>query len=75
MNEQSVLGIIHAHELLMMSLIRILPPDERRKVVDEFHGQIELAEAPHLGDGHNREMTEAFRSHVRKLSILLASLS
>ncbi|WP_321917039.1 MULTISPECIES: hypothetical protein [unclassified Paraburkholderia] len=75
MNEQSVLGIIHAQELLMVSLIRILPPDERRKVFDEFHGQVELAEAPHLSDGHNREMTEAFMAHIRKLSILLASLS
>ena len=75
MNEQPVLGIIHAQELLMVSLIRILSPDERRKVSDEFHGQVELAEAPHLSDGHSREMTEAFRAHIRKLSILLASLS
>ena len=75
MNAQSVLGIIHAQELLMVSLIRILPPDERRKVFDEFHGQVELAEAPHLSDGHDQEMTEAFRAHIRKLSILLASLS
>ncbi|HKR45040.1 MAG TPA: hypothetical protein VJU59_36135 [Paraburkholderia sp.] len=75
MSEQSVLAIIHAQELLLVSLIRILPPDERRKVSDEFHSQVELAEAPHLSDGHNREMTEAFRAHIRKLSILLASLS
>jgi hypothetical protein len=74
MSEQSVLGIIHAQELLLVSLIRILPPDERRKVSDEFHGQVELAEAPHLSDD-NAEMTAAFKAHIRKLSILLASLS
>jgi hypothetical protein len=75
MNAQSVLGIIHAQELLMVSMIRALPPDDRRKVSDEFHGQVELAEAPHLSDGHDREWTEAFKAHIRKLSILLASCS
>ncbi|MEM5434441.1 hypothetical protein [Paraburkholderia diazotrophica] len=75
MNAQSVLGMIHAQELLIVSLIRALPPDARRKVFDEFHGQVELAEAPHLSDGHDRELTEAFRAHIRKLSILLASCS
>ncbi|WP_109480903.1 hypothetical protein [Paraburkholderia sp. C35] len=75
MNAQSVLGIIHAQELLIVSLIRALPPADRRKVSDEFQGQVELAEAPHLGDGHDRETMEAFRSHIRKLSILLASCS
>ena len=75
MNAQSMLGIIHAQELLIVSLIRTLPPGERRKVSDEFQGQVELAEAPHLSDGHDREMTDAFRAHIRKLSILLASCS
>ncbi|MEX3933960.1 conserved hypothetical protein [Paraburkholderia piptadeniae] len=75
MNAQSVLGMIHAQELLIVSLIRALPPDARRKVSDEFHGQVELAEAPHLSDGHDRDLTEAFRAHIRKLSILLASCS
>jgi hypothetical protein len=75
MNAQSVLGMIHAQELLIVSLIRALPPDARRKVSDEFHGQVELAEAPHLSAGHDRELTEAFRAHIRKLSILLASCS
>lgn len=73
MNEQSVLGIIHAQELLIVSLIRALPPGERRKVSDEFQDQVELAEAPHLSAGHDREMTDAFKAHIRKLSILLAS--
>ena len=75
MNAHSVLGIIHAQELLSVSLVRALPPGERRKVSDEFQGQVELAEAPHLSDGHDREMVDAFRAHIRKLSILLASCS
>jgi hypothetical protein len=75
MNAQSMLGIIHAQELLMVSMIRALPPADRRKVSEEFQGQVELAETPHLSDGHDREMSDAFRAHIRKLSILLASCS
>ncbi len=75
MNTQSMLGIIHAQELLMVSLIRSMPPDSRRKVADEFQAQVELAEAPHLSSGHDRDTADAFRTHIRKLSILLASLS
>ncbi|MFC0401222.1 hypothetical protein [Paraburkholderia rhizosphaerae] len=75
MNAQAMLGVIHAQELLMVSLIRAMPPDDRRKVADEFQQQVELAEAPHLSSGHDREVADAFRAHIRKLSILLASLS
>ncbi|CAB3761598.1 hypothetical protein [Paraburkholderia humisilvae] len=75
MNAQAMLGIIHAQELLMVSLIRAMPPDDRRKVADEFQQQVELAETPHLSSGHDREVSDAFKSHIRKLSILLASLS
>ncbi|HEY3596298.1 MAG TPA: hypothetical protein VGL08_02100 [Paraburkholderia sp.] len=75
MNAQSMLGIIHAQELLMVSLIRSMPPDSRRQVADEFQQQVELAEAPHLSSAHDRETGEAFKAHIRKLSILLASLS
>ena len=75
MNAQAMLGIIHAQELLMVSLIRAMPPDDRRKVADEFQQQVDLAEAPHLSSGHDREVTDAFKAHIRKLSILLASLS
>jgi hypothetical protein len=75
MNAQAMLGIIHAQELLMVSLIRAMPPDDRRKVADEFQQQVDLAEAPHLSSVHDRETTDAFKTHIRKLSILLASLS
>jgi hypothetical protein len=75
MNAQSMLGMFHAQELLLVSLIRALPPETRRRIADEFQQQVELAEAPHLSAGHEGETTEAFKAHIRKLSILLASLS
>jgi hypothetical protein len=75
MNAQSMLGMFHAQELLLVSLIRALPPETRRRIADEFQQQVELAEAPHLSAGHERETAEAFKAHIRKLSILLASFS
>jgi hypothetical protein len=75
MNAQSMLGMFHAQELLLISLIRALPPETRRRIADEFQEQVELAEAPHLSAGHEHETTEVFKAHIRKLSILLASLS
>ncbi|WP_118183700.1 hypothetical protein [Paraburkholderia phosphatilytica] len=75
MNAQSMLGTIHAQELLLMSVIRALPPDTRRRIADEFQTQVELADMPHLSGGHELETGEAFKAHIRKLSILLASLS
>jgi hypothetical protein len=71
----SILGMIHAQELLTISLIRSLPPDVRRTVVDEFQAQVERSELPHPSPGSERDTAEAFKAHIRKLSILLASLS
>jgi len=75
MNAQSMLGMFHAQELLLVSVIRALPPELRRTIADEFQEQVELAEAPHLSTTQDRETTEAFKAHIRKLSILLASFS
>jgi hypothetical protein len=75
MSVHSMLGMIHAQELLVISLIRALPPDVRRGVADEFQAQVELSESPHLSSASEREALEAFKAHIRKLSILLASLS
>jgi hypothetical protein len=74
-NMHSVLGMIHAQELLTISLIRSLPPETRRKVADEFEAQVELSELPHLSSPHEREALDAFKTNIRRLSILLASLS
>jgi hypothetical protein len=74
MNAQAMLGMLHAQELLLVSLIRTLPPEARRKLADEFQQQVDMAEAPHLDGRHDRDTSEAFKTHIRKLSILLASL-
>ncbi len=75
MNASALLGTLHAHELLLVSLIRALPPDTRSRIADEFQQQVALAEAPHPGTGHDREVTEAFHAHLRKLANVLASIS
>jgi hypothetical protein len=75
MNTYSMLGMMHAQELLIISLIRALPPDTRRNIADEFQDQVELMESPHLSSASERETVDAFKAHIRKLSILLASLS
>lgn len=72
---QAVLGMIHAQELLMMSLIRALPPETRLRLVEEYQAQAERAELAHLSPESERDTVDAFRAHIRKLSILLASLA
>jgi hypothetical protein len=72
---QAVLGMIHAHELLMVSLIRALPPETRLRVVDEYQAQVERAELAHVSPASERATIDAFRAHSRKLSIVLASLA
>ncbi len=74
-NTQAVLGMIHAQELLMVSLIRALPPETRLRLVDEYQAQVERAELAQVGPESERDAVEAFRAHSRKLSIVLASLA
>lgn len=74
-NTQAVLGMIHAQELLMISLIRALPPETRLRLVDEYQAQVERADLPHVSPDSERETIDAFRAHSRKLSIVLASLA
>lgn len=74
-NTHAVLGMIHAQEVLMMSLIRALPPETRLRLVDEYQAQVERAELAHLSPESERDTVDAFRAHIRKLSILLASLA
>lgn len=71
----AVLGMLHAHELLMMSVIRSLPAEMRSAIVEDFQGRVERSEHPHLSAQSERETLDSFRAHIRKLSILLASSS
>ena len=75
MDTHSILGMIHAEEALLVSIVRSLPPDIRSKVANDFHEQAEIAETSHLSSTSDRETSNAFKAHVRRLSILLASLS
>jgi hypothetical protein len=75
MDTRSLLGMIHAEEALLVSIVRSLPPDIRRKVVSDFHEQADIAETSHVSSTGDREAGDAFKAHVRRLSILLASLT
>jgi hypothetical protein len=74
-NIHSVIGMLHAQELLTLSVIRSLPPDTRCKIADELKVHAELASQPQPNIPGERDTLEAFRAHVRRLSILLASVS
>jgi len=75
MDTHSILGMIHAEEALLVSIVRSLPPDIRREVANDFHEQVELAGTSHLNPTTDREASDAFRAHIKRLSIMLASLS
>jgi hypothetical protein len=74
-NIQSVMGMLHAQELLTLSVIRALPPDTRCRIADELKAHEELATHPQPSVSGERDTLEAFRTHVKRLSILLASMS
>ncbi|NPT59742.1 hypothetical protein [Paraburkholderia elongata] len=75
MDTHSILGMIHAEEALLVSIVRSLPPDIRRNVANDFHEQVQLAGTSHLNPTTDREASDAFKAHIRRLSIMLASLS
>lgn len=75
MDTHSILGMMHAEEALLVSIVRSLPADIRRKIANDFHEQAQLAETSHLNPTTNREAGHAFKAHVRRLSNMLASLS
>ena len=75
MDTHSILGMIHAEEALLVSIVRSLPPDIRRAVAKDFHEQVELAGNSHLNPTTDREASDAFKAHMKRLSIMLASLS
>jgi hypothetical protein len=75
MDTHSILGMIHADEALLVSIVRSLPRDIRNKVANDFHEQAEISETSHLSSSSDRETNDAFKAHVRKLSIVLAALS
>jgi len=75
MDTHSILGMMHAEEALLVSIVRSLPDDIKRKIADDFHEQAQLAETSHLNPTSSREASAAFNAHIRRLSNMLASLS
>jgi len=75
METRSILGMMHAEEALLISIVRSLPQDIRNKVANDFHQQVEISEASHLSFSSDHETNDAFKAHLRRLSILLAALS
>ena len=74
-NIHSVIGMLHAQELLTLSVIRALSPDLRGRIADEVKTHAELPTQPQSSTSGERDTLEAFRTHVKRLSILLASMS
>lgn len=74
-NIHSVIGMLHAQELLTLSVIRALAPDMRGRIADELKAHAELSTQPQPSSSGERETLEAFHTHVKRLSILLASIS
>jgi hypothetical protein len=75
MDTRSIVGMMHAEEVLLISIVRSLPPDIRSRITDDFHEQVEMSEASHLSTTGDRETGEALKAHLRRLSNLLAALS
>ncbi|MGF6934099.1 hypothetical protein OKW41_003238 [Paraburkholderia sp. UCT70] len=75
MDTHSILGMLHAEEALLVSIVRSLPDDIKRRIANDFHEQAQLVESSHLNSTTNRETSDAFKAHVRRLSNMLASLS
>ncbi|MGU7783568.1 hypothetical protein [Burkholderia sp. PU8-34] len=75
MNVQSLSGMLRAQELLLVSMIRALPPDARRALGEIYAEQIAFAEDASVEVRGERDMHEAFIAHARNLLIRLESLS
>ncbi|EAY71173.1 hypothetical protein BDAG_03996 [Burkholderia dolosa AU0158] len=75
MNAQSLSGMLRAQELLLVSMIRALPVDARRALVDVYSEQLAFAEQAGLEGRAERDAHDAFVAHARNLLIRIESLS
>lgn len=75
MDTQSILGMLHAEEALLVSIVRSLPADIKRNLANDFHEQAALAESSHLDPATEPHANDAFKTHMRRLSNMLASLT
>ncbi|BBA37834.1 MULTISPECIES: hypothetical protein [Burkholderia] len=75
MNVQTLSGTLRAQELLIVSMIRALPPDTRRALVDLYTEQIAFAEQAGLEGHGDRATHDAFITHARNLLIRIEALA
>ncbi|CAB3753868.1 hypothetical protein GQ57_29605 [Burkholderia sp. MSh2] len=75
MNVPSLSGMLRAQELLLVSMIRALPPDARRALVDLYTEQIAFAEQAGLQSHGDRTTHDAFVAHARNLLIHIEALA
>lgn len=75
MNAQSLSGMLRAQELLLVSMIRTLPPDARRALVDLYAAQLAFAEEAGFEGHGDRATHDAFIAHARNLLIRIESLA
>ncbi|KVD49775.1 hypothetical protein WS61_04200 [Burkholderia sp. ABCPW 11] len=75
MNAQSLSGMLRAQELLIVSMIRALPLDERRALVDLCTEQIAFAEQAGIEGHGDRATHDAFIAHARNLLIRIEALA
>ncbi|MGG1948855.1 hypothetical protein AB1286_29300 [Trinickia sp. NRRL B-1857] len=71
----SVIGMLHAQELLTLSIVRALPREARCAIADEMKAHAEVSTQPHASGSAQRDTLEAFHANVKRLAIVLASLS
>ncbi|CAB3661915.1 hypothetical protein [Trinickia soli] len=74
-NLHSVIGMLHAQERLTLAIIRALPPDTRSRIADELKADAELTAHPQPSAATERDTVDAFRTNVKRLAILLASMA
>ncbi|EML1599603.1 hypothetical protein RVY52_004383 [Burkholderia cenocepacia] len=75
MNAQSLSGMLRAQELLIVSMIRALPPDTRRALVEFYTEQISFAEQAGIESHGDRATHETFIAHARNLLIRIEALA
>jgi hypothetical protein len=75
MDTQSILGMLHAEEALLVSIVRSLPADLKRDIANDFHEQVACVESSQLDATTEPKANDAFKAHMRRLSNMLASLS
>ncbi|WDD91261.1 hypothetical protein Bsp3421_001166 [Burkholderia sp. FERM BP-3421] len=74
MNTTALSGALRAQEMLVASMVRAMPDDLRRALVEGFRQQIGFAEDTSHASPADKELHDAMITHARKLLIRIESL-